>query len=68
MPQRPPDYKEMAEELAKESNLLTDWELNFLESIQQWMNQGRNLSVRQFEVLEKMKKTYKNRHFVIFHK
>jgi hypothetical protein len=36
------------------SDKLSVWEINFLESLSNWLDDGKNLTVRQAEILEKI--------------
>ncbi|AEJ01217.1 hypothetical protein Nit79A3_1385 [Nitrosomonas sp. Is79A3] len=52
MPDFDNDHLKMVEECEFNESLLNDWECDFIDSIRNQIDEGRNLSERQIEKLE----------------
>lgn len=46
-------YISWVDSIVEEADL-TKWEANFIDSISEWLDSGRNLSERQAEILERI--------------
>ena len=46
--------KQQVEEIQNNGKGLSDWELNFIMSIKRQLEEGRNLSIKQMEILERI--------------
>lgn len=54
MPNQNEEYLEMVDDCENRDELLSDWERGFCESIREQMENGRALTIRQEETLEKI--------------
>ena len=46
--------KQQVEEIQNNGKGLSDWELNFIMSFKRQLEEGRNLSIKQMEILERI--------------